>query len=138
MYQNFAPIVIFILVGLVLAGVPFFLQSIVSPKFNKKGEKLISYECGEVPEGDAWIKFNIRFYVIALVFVIFDVEVIFLYPWAVVFKDLGMVAFVEMMVFLLILVTGFAYVWVKEDLNWVKIRVKYGRGRYAGLAAKVE
>jgi len=135
-YQEFAPIIIFIIVGLILAGVPFILQSILSPKFNKKGEKLASYECGEVPEGSAWIKFNIRFYVIALVFIIFDVEVIFLYPWAVVYHDLGMTAFVEMMIFLLILVVGFAYVWVKEDLNWVKLSVKYGKGRYAELAEK--
>ncbi|NQU66595.1 MAG: NADH-quinone oxidoreductase subunit A [Candidatus Marinimicrobia bacterium] len=138
MYQNFAPIIIFVTIGLLLAGALFIVQSLISPKFNKGGEKLATYECGEVPEGSAWIKFNIRFYVIALVFIIFDVEVIFLYPWAVVYKSLGLVAFVEMMIFLLILVAGFAYVWVKDDLNWVKLSVKYGKGRYSELAAKEE
>lgn len=134
MYFNFAPILIFIIIGLILAGVPFLLQSILSPKFNKGGEKLTTYECGEVPEGSAWVKFNIRFYIIALVFIIFDVEVIFLFPWAVVFQDLGLLAFIEMMIFIFILVVGFAYVWVKGDLDWVKMNLKYGRGRYSQLA----
>jgi NADH-quinone oxidoreductase subunit A len=138
MYHDFAPIIIFILLAIVLAGAPFILQSILSPKKNKGGEKLETYECGEVPVGSAWVKFNIRFYVIALIFIIFDVEVVFLFPWAVVFKDLGMIAFVEVMVFLLILVSGFAYVWVKRDLDWVKMSVKYGEGRYAKLTNQEE
>ncbi|MBT3634923.1 MAG: NADH-quinone oxidoreductase subunit A [Candidatus Marinimicrobia bacterium] len=136
MYFNFAPILIFIIIGLILAGLPFLLQSILSPKFNKGGEKLMTYECGEVPEGSAWVKFNIRFYIIALVFIIFDVEVIFLFPWAVVFQDLGLLAFIEMMIFIFILVVGFAYVWIKGDLNWVKMNVKYGKGRYSQLAVE--
>ena len=135
MYYDFAPILIFIIIGLILAGVPFLLQSILSPKFNKGGEKLDTYECGEIPEGSAWVKFNIRFYIIALVFIIFDVEVIFLFPWAVVFQELGLLAFIEMMIFLAILVTGFAYVWVKGDLDWVKMNLKFGRGRYAPLSS---
>ncbi len=136
MYQNFAPIIVFVVLGLVLAGVPFILQSLLSPKFNKGGEKLHSYECGEVPEGNAWIKFNIRFYIVALIFIIFDVEVIFLFPWAVVFQEMGMVAFVEMVIFILVLVVGFAYVWVKGDLDWAKMSVRYGRGRYANLSSE--
>ena len=136
MYFNFAPILIFIIIGLILAGLPFLLQSILSPKFNKGGEKLMTYECGEVTEGSAWVKFNIRFYIIALVFIIFDVEVIFLFPWAVVFQDLGLLAFIEMMIFIFILVVGFAYVWIKGDLNWVKMNVKYGKGRYSQLAVE--
>ena len=136
MYFNFTPILIFIIIGLILAGLPFLLQSILSPKFNKGGEKLMTYECGEVPEGSAWVKFNIRFYIIALVFIIFDVEVIFLFPWAVVFQDLGLLAFIEMMIFIFILVVGFAYVWIKGDLNWVKMNVKYGKGRYSQLAVE--
>ncbi len=101
----------------------------------------MSYECGEVPEGSAWVKFNVRFYVIALIFIIFDVEVIFLFPWAVIFQDLissgfGMLAFIEMFLFVLILVVGFAYVWVKGDLDWVKMKLKYGEGRYSDLKIK--
>ena len=98
----------------------------------------MSYECGEVPEGSACVKFNVRFYVIALIFIIFDVEVIFLFPWAVIFQDLsasgfGFLAFIEMLVFVLILVVGFAYVWIKGDLDWVKMKLKYGAGRYSDL-----
>jgi len=101
----------------------------------------MSYECGEVPEGSAWVKFNVRFYVIALIFIIFDVEVIFLFPWAVVFQELsnnglGLLAFIEMFVFVLILIVGFAYVWVKGDLDWVKMKVKYAEGRYSKLKIK--
>ena len=110
----------------------------MSPKNNKGGDKLISYECGELPEGSAWVKFNIRFYIIALIFIIFDVEVIFMFPWAVVFQDLGLLAFVEMMLFLSILLVGFAYVWVKSDLDWVKMKLKYAYGRYGHLKKNKE
>ena len=82
--------------------------------------------------------FNIRFYSIALVFLIFDVEVIFLYPWAVVYNDLGLLAFIEVMIFLTILIVGFAYVWVKDDLSWVKMSLKYAQGRYSNLQKKDE
>ena len=83
-------------------------------------DKYIPYECGEVPEGSAWIRFNIRFYVVALIYIIFDVEIIFLLPWAVVFKKLGAFAFVEGLIFIGILVVGLAYVWKKDDLEWVR------------------
>ena len=98
----------------------------------------MSYECGEVPEGSAWIQFNVRFYIIALIFLIFDVEVIFLFPWSVVFKQLtidgfGFLAFMEMFIFVSILIVGFAYVWIKGDLDWVKMKLKYAYGRYSHL-----
>jgi NADH:ubiquinone oxidoreductase subunit 3 (subunit A) len=83
-------------------------------------EKLTTYECGENPTGSAWIQFNIRFYVFALIFIIFDVEAVFLLPWAVVFKKLGFLAFVEGLVFIAILVVALAYVWRKGDLEWVR------------------
>ena len=83
-------------------------------------EKNTTYECGENPQGSAWIQFNIRFYVIALVFIIFDVEAVFLLPWAVVFKNLGLFAFVEGLVFIAILVVALYYVWRKGDLEWVR------------------
>ena len=138
MYQDFSPIIIFILLAIALVILPLILQSLLSPKKNKGGDKLIPYECGELPEGSAWIKFNIRFYIIALIFIIFDVEVIFMFPWAVVFQDLGLLAFVEMMLFLAILLVGFAYVWVKADLDWVKMKLKYAYGRYSHLKDKEE
>ena len=141
MYTDFLPVPIYAVLVVALVALPLVIQYIVSPRHNKGGEKLTSYECGEVPEGSAWVKFNVRFYVIALIFIIFDVEVIFLFPWAVVFQslidsNLGFLAFIEMFVFVLILVIGFAYVWVKGDLDWVKMKVKYGEGRYKNLKIK--
>tara|TARA_Y100001980_G_C14516378_1_gene291693 strand:+ start:387 stop:806 length:420 start_codon:yes stop_codon:yes gene_type:complete len=136
MYQNYLPIIILTGLSIVLIIVPLILQSLLSPKYNKTEEKLRIYECGELPEDNAWLTFNIRFYSIALVFLIFDVEVIFLYPWAVVYNDMGLVAFVEVMIFLSILIVGFAYVWVKNDLSWVKMSLKYAQGRYSNLQKK--
>ncbi len=133
MYQDFLPIIIFTILGVALIGLPLVLQYLLSPRNNKGGEKLTSYECGELPEGSAWVKFNIRFYVIALIFLIFDVEIVFLFPWAVVYQELGILAFIEAFLFVLILVVGFIYVWVKGDLDWVKMNVRYGKGRYANL-----
>ena len=83
-------------------------------------EKNTTYECGENPQGPAWIQFNIRFYVFALIFIVFDVEAVFLLPWAVVFKQLGPLAFVEGLVFIGILLVALAYVWRKGDLEWVR------------------
>ena len=133
MHQDFLPIIIFIGLAAVLIGLPLVLQYLLSPRNNKGGEKLISYECGELPEGSAWVKFNIRFYVIALIFLIFDVEIVFLFPWAVVYQELGLLAFIEAFLFVLILVVGFIYIWAKGDLDWVKMNVRYGKGRYANL-----
>ena len=83
-------------------------------------EKLTTYECGEEPTGNAWIQFNIRFYVFALIFIVFDVEAVFLLPWATVFRDLGALAYVEGLVFIGILAVALAYVWRKGDLAWVR------------------
>ena len=129
MYRDFGTVLVFILLGIVLVYVPLLIQKLVAPS-NPTREKLTTYECGEEPEGAAWLQFNIRFYVIALIFLIFDVEVIFLFPWAVVYKSVGILAFVEMGIFLLILIIGLAYVWKKGDLDWVKARAKFASGRY--------
>jgi NADH:ubiquinone oxidoreductase subunit 3 (subunit A) len=88
-------------------------------------EKLTTYECGENPQGSAWIQFNIRFYVFALIFVIFDVEAIFLLPWAVAYRShiaegLGPLVYAEGLLFVLILLVALAYVWRKGDLEWVR------------------
>ena len=115
-----------------LIYLPLLIQKLLAPN-NPNPDKLATYECGEESEGSAWVQFNIRFYVVALIFLIFDVEVVFLFPWAVVFNDLGLLALVEMGIFLLILLVGLAYVWKRSDLDWVKYNVKYGRGRYSSL-----
>jgi NADH:ubiquinone oxidoreductase subunit 3 (subunit A) len=83
-------------------------------------EKLTTYECGEDPVGGAWVQFNIRFYVFALIFVVFDVEAVFLLPWATVFREIGLIAYLEGLVFIAVLVVALAYVWRKGDLAWVR------------------
>ena len=124
MYRDFGTVLFAVLLGIVMVAIPLFLQWLIAPS-RKTQDKLATYECGEEAEGSAWLQFNIRFYVIALIFLIFDVEVVFLFPWAVVFKELGLIAFVEVMMFLGILIVGFAYVWMKGDLDWVKMKLKY-------------
>ncbi|UCD37903.1 MAG: NADH-quinone oxidoreductase subunit A [Fidelibacterota bacterium] len=133
MYNDFAPVPIFAFLSIAIIGIALVLQRILSP--IKKGTlKGSTYECGEEAEGNAWIQFNIRFYIIALIFLIFDVEVVLLFPWAVVFKDIGLLAFVEMLIFLFILTVGLVAVWLRRDLDWVKMVLPYARGRYARLS----
>ena len=135
MYRDFGTIFLFVIIGAVLLTAALVLAKILSPSKPSKN-KLDTYECGEQAEGSAWVQFNIRYYVIALIFIIFDVEVLFLFPWAVVYKELGWLAFTEMAIFLIILIFGLIYVWKKQDLDWVKYKVKYGRGRYEKLSSK--
>ena len=120
MLFSFSGVLIFLAIGFVLLAVALLLARMLRPAGKDATDKYIPYECGEVPEGSAWIRFNIRFYVCALIFIIFDVEIIFLLPWAVVFKTLGPFAFIEGVIFIGILVVGLAYVWKKGDLNWVR------------------
>lgn len=111
-----------------MVGFAFFVTRILSPN-NPNPEKLTSYECGEEPVGSAWLPFNSRFYVIALIFLLFDVEMVFVLPWATVFgnhdiiqidKRWGWLSLTEMFIFLGILIIGLVYVWVKGDLDWIK------------------
>jgi len=120
MLTGFASVLIFLVLGVVFAAIALIFAALIRSKGPDTGDKLMSYECGENPQGSAWIQFNIRFYVVALIFIIFDVEIVFLLPWAVVFSRLGQFAFVEGLVFIAILVVGLAYVWRKGDLEWVK------------------
>ena len=138
MYTDYIPVIVFIGLAVALLIAPLIIQYLVSPRHDKDNDKLMSYECGEVPEGSAWVKFNIRFYIVALVFIIFDVEVVFLFPWAVVYQDFiasgnGLLVLIEMLLFVIILTIGFAYVWIKGDLDWVKMKLKYAHGRYSEL-----
>lgn len=119
MLLQFANVLVFLGVGVAFIAVSLILSSLVRPSLYT-AEKLMPYECGENPIGSPWIQFNIRFYVFALIFIIFDVEVAFLIPWAVVFKKLGWFAFIEGLVFIAILAIGLAYVWAKGDLHWVR------------------
>jgi NADH-quinone oxidoreductase subunit A len=115
----YSSILVFLVVAVGFLAVNLVLWWIIRPsRFSE--EKLTTYECGENPVGSAWVQFNIRFYVFALIFLVFDVEAVFLLPWAVVFRKLGLLAFVEGLVFLLILAVALAYVWRKGDLEWVR------------------
>ena len=122
---QFGTVLIFVLIGFAFAGLALGVAKILRPR-NPSASKMTTYECGELPTGSSWVRFNVRFYLIALFFLIFDVEVVFLFPWAVVFKhlfpvpELGPIVFWEMVIFLGILTTGLVYIWVKGDLDWVK------------------
>ncbi|MCS6988438.1 MAG: NADH-quinone oxidoreductase subunit A [Chloroherpetonaceae bacterium] len=116
--SEFGKVFLFLAVGVIFVVLGFLTSRLIRPH-RPYPEKLTTYECGEEPKGSAWIQFNIRFYVVALIFIIFDVEVLFLYPWATVFKQLGAFALIEAFVFLGILTLGLAYAWSKGDLNWV-------------------
>src|SRR5262245_56917554 len=116
---GYSSVLDFLLVVVGFLVVNLIVWWIIRP-YRHSEEKLTTYECGENPTGSAWIQFNIRFYVFALIFVVFDVEAVFLLPWAVVFKQLGMLAFVEGLVFIAILVVALAYGWRQGDLEWVR------------------
>ncbi len=119
MLTDFGRIFIFFLIGAIFVALGLLTAWIIRPK-RWYPSKLTTYECGEDPVGSSWVRFNIRFYVVALIFLIFDVEVVFLFPWALVYQKLGVFALVEMLVFLAILFVGYAYVWAKGDLDWDK------------------
>ena len=119
MLTEFGKILIFFVLGALFVAGGLIASWGLRPHRPYPG-KNASYECGEEPVGNAWVRFNIRFYVIALIFLVFDVEVVFLFPWALVYRQLGLFAFLEMAVFLVILLVGYAYVWAKGDLDWDK------------------
>lgn len=121
MLTEFGKVLIFFIIGAAFVAAGLITAWLLRPH-RPYPQKLSTYECGEEPIGSAWVRFNVRFYVVALVFLIFDVEVVFLFPWALVYRQLGLFAFIEMAVFLVILIVGYTYVWVKGDLDWDKPR----------------
>ena len=124
MYFQFGVPLALAIIAIVFVSAMFGLQKLLAPS-NPYARKLMPYECGEPPTGRAWINFNVRFYVIALIFVVFEVEVAFVYPIAAVFVDWvksgrRLYALSEILVFLIILFVGLIYVWAKHDLEWIK------------------
>ena len=119
MLYQFATILMFMAFAAFVVLAMNLLAWLFSPK-DPNALKATTYECGEIPYGKSWIQFNIRFYVIAIVFLIFDVEVALLFPWAVVYQKLGWLAFVEGFLFIVILLAGLAYLWREGDLDWVR------------------
>jgi len=117
MLENYLPILLFILVGLAFGIVPIMAGWLLAPN-KPDSEKLSPYECGFEAFEDARMKFDVRYYLVAILFILFDLEIAFLFPWAVVLEEIGMFGFVSMVIFLGILVVGFIYEWMKGALEW--------------------
>ena len=115
---NYAFIGALLFVAVVFALAPLFIVFLVAPRRNSRA-KGDTYECGVLTLGETWIRFRIQYYIYALMFVVFDVETVFLYPWAVSYGGLGSFALIEMVVFLAVLLAGLAYAWAKGVLRWV-------------------
>ena len=117
MLENYFPILLFILVGLAVGVGPLVIGKIVSSS-NPDAEKNSPYECGFEAFEDARMKFDVRYYLVAILFILFDLEIAFLFPWAVVLQEIGLAGFLAMMLFLFVLVVGFVYEWMKGALEW--------------------
>jgi NADH-quinone oxidoreductase subunit A len=115
--ENYFPILMFILVGLGVGLGPLVLGKLVSPH-KPDAEKNSPYECGFEAFEDARMKFDVRYYLVAILFILFDLEIAFLFPWAVALQEIGLFGFLAMMVFLSVLVIGFIYEWKKGALEW--------------------
>jgi len=115
--ENYFPILLFILVGLAVGIGPLVLGLLVSPH-KPDAAKNSPYECGFEAFEDARMKFDVRYYLVAILFILFDLEIAFLFPWAVVLQEIGLFGFIAMMVFLSVLVIGFIYEWMKGALEW--------------------
>jgi len=122
MLIDFGRIFVFMIVAILFVIVAILAAKLVRPARPSK-EKLMIYECGEDTIGSPWVKFNIRFYVVALIFLIFDVEIVLLIPWALVYKEFGLQGFLVGAIFLFLLGLGMAYEWRKGDLEWIKPKI---------------
>ncbi len=124
MLFDFANVLVFMIIGAAFVGVNLLIGRFLRPS-NPQTRKLETYECGEPATGSAWVNFNVRFYIVALIFIIFEVEIAFIFPVATVFRrwvedGQGLFAFVEIFLFIGILIIGLAYAWRKGDLEWIK------------------
>jgi NADH-quinone oxidoreductase subunit A len=124
-FFNFTNVFIFIILGLAMTFMAIMVSRLLAPRVQDNPDKFTTYECGERPVGSAWILFNFRFYAVALAFVIFDIELAFVFPCVVIFKKwlglgVGFVALTEIVVFILILFLGLIYMWNRGDLKWTK------------------
>jgi len=117
MLAEYFPILLFIAVALAIGVAPMVLGKLLGPS-RPDPEKLSPYECGFEAFEDARMKFDVRYYLVAILFILFDLEIAFLFPWAVVINDIGFAGFLSMMVFLGILTVGFVYEWMKGALEW--------------------
>ncbi|HEV7800320.1 MAG TPA: NADH-quinone oxidoreductase subunit A [Burkholderiales bacterium] len=121
MLENYFPILMFIIVGIAVGVLPLLLGGGLSRLLGvhrPDSEKLSPYECGFEAFEDARMKFDVRYYLVAILFILFDLEIAFLFPWAVVLREIGLFGFMAMLLFLAILVVGFIYEWMKGALEW--------------------
>ncbi|KKW68455.1 NADH:ubiquinone oxidoreductase subunit A [Lampropedia cohaerens] len=115
--EEYLPVLLFIIVGATIGALPLVLGWILGPT-RPDPAKNSPYECGFEAFDDARMKFDVRYYLVAILFILFDLEIAFLFPWAVALHDVGLVGFVTVLIFLTILVVGFAYEWAKGALTW--------------------
>jgi len=115
--REYVPVLLFLLVAIAFAGGTIGLSSIIVPR-RRNPVKMSSYECGVDPVGDARERFSVKFYLVAVLFILFDIEAVFLYPWAVSFHQLGLYGLIEMVLFIVILFVGYVYLLKKRALEW--------------------
>ncbi len=115
--KEYFPIILFLIIALILSFGFITINYLLSPK-NPDPEKLSAYECGFEPFNDSRMEFDVRFYLVAILFIIFDLEIAFLFPWAISLGNIGLLGFISMMIFLFILTIGFIYEWKKGALDW--------------------
>jgi len=115
--MNADSLILFFIVATVLVGGAIIFSTFMAPT-SSNPQKFEPYECGIPTKGTTWLQFNVGYYLFAILFLVFDVETVFVFPWAVVMKDLGTIAFVEIVIFFFILVLGLAYAWKKKALVW--------------------
>lgn len=116
--ERYAFVGLLLLVAVAFAAAPLIVVWIVAPRKRSRSKSDI-YECGVLTYGETWVRFRIQYYIYALLFVVFDIETVFLYPWAVSYAGLGVFALIEMVVFLVMLTVGLAYAWGRGVLRWV-------------------
>lgn len=135
--ELYFPILFQALLGVVVAAALVGLAFLLGKRV-KNPVKDIPYECGVNPVGTAKERFSVKFYLVAMLFILFDIEAIFLYPWAVVYRDLKMFGFLEMLVFIVLILAGFFYIWKKGVLNWAEEEWDYRNNAWDKSALKEE
>ena len=118
--EQYITIGLFIVIGLIFPVVTIFVASLLRKPRKPEPQKYLTYECSVLPFGPAWVQHNVEYYMYALLFVIFDVEVVFLYPWAVTYQSFGLFATIEVIIFIGVLALGLAYAWKKGALEWMR------------------
>ena len=118
MTQDYLPVLLQVIVAIGFAGVALLMSVIVGRVGKRNPVKDTAYECGMVAKGEAQPRFSVKFYLVAMLFILFDIEVVFFLPWAIVFRQLGLFGLIEMIVFIAILLVGYVYAWKKGALEW--------------------